>query len=96
MNERWIGTLIRKKRLELGWSQEGLCRGICALVELTGKELGSKDRRIAKISLGVYVVKLRLGEYRSYGVIEELLRYVLRIVSVYDSYPLYTADAEEG
>ena len=43
MNERWIGTLIRKKRLELGWSQEGLCRGICAVSYLSKIEQGKAD-----------------------------------------------------
>ena len=43
MSERWIGSLIRKKRLEMGWSQDGLCRGICAVSYLSRIEHGKAD-----------------------------------------------------
>lgn len=38
--KRWIGLWIRKMRLERGWSQEGLCHGICAVSYLSKIERG--------------------------------------------------------
>ena len=34
------GMLIHRKRLERGWSQEGLCKGICAVSYLSKIEQG--------------------------------------------------------
>ena len=36
----YAGFLIRQKRLEKGWSQEGLCRGVCAVSYLSKIEQG--------------------------------------------------------
>ena len=30
-NEKWMGIWIRQTRLEKNWSQDGLCKGICAV-----------------------------------------------------------------
>lgn len=38
--ERYYGTLIRRERLRRNWSQEGLCRGICAVSYLSKIEQG--------------------------------------------------------
>ena len=34
------GILLRRERLHLGWSQEGLCKGICAVSYLSKIEQG--------------------------------------------------------
>lgn len=39
----YAGFLIRQKRLEKGWSQEGLCRGVCAVSYLSKIEQGKAD-----------------------------------------------------
>ena len=36
----WMGLLLRKGRLEKDWSQEGLCKGICAVSYLSKIEQG--------------------------------------------------------
>lgn len=38
---RWAGILLKRKRLEKGWSQESVCRGICAVSTLSKIESGS-------------------------------------------------------
>ena len=43
MNTALIGFLIRQKRIEKGWSQEGLCRSICAVSYLSKIEQGKAD-----------------------------------------------------
>ena len=55
--ERFVGLLIRRKRMEKNYSQEGLCRGICAVSYLSKIEQG-------KVQAGPDVVLpllLRLG-----------------------------------
>ena len=37
---RWLGVWIRLRRLERDWSQEGLCRGLCAVSTLSKIEQG--------------------------------------------------------
>ena len=39
----YAGIVIRKKRLENNWSQEGLCKGICAVSYLSKIEQGKTD-----------------------------------------------------
>lgn len=39
----YSGFLIRKKRLEMNWSQEGLCKGICAVSYLSKIEQGKTE-----------------------------------------------------
>lgn len=43
MNIRAAGLLIRQMRLSNNWSQEGLCRGICAVSYLSKIEQGKAD-----------------------------------------------------
>ena len=38
--ENFVGLLIRRERLEKNYSQEGLCRGICAVSYLSKIEQG--------------------------------------------------------
>ena len=38
--EQFIGILIRRERLRQNYSQEGLCRGICAVSYLSKIEQG--------------------------------------------------------
>ena len=38
-----IGTMIRKYRLEKNYSQEGLCKGVCAVSYLSKIEQGSVE-----------------------------------------------------
>lgn len=40
MREELCGYLIRRERLRRDWSQEGLCRGICAASYLSKIEQG--------------------------------------------------------
>ena len=42
------GLLIRQARLQRDWSQEGLCRGICAPSYLSKIEQRSEERRVGK------------------------------------------------
>ena len=37
------GQLIRAERLRRGWSQEGLCRGVCAVSYLSKIEQGKAE-----------------------------------------------------
>ena len=39
----YAGILIREKRLEKNWSQEGLCKGICAVSYLSKIEQGKTE-----------------------------------------------------
>lgn len=39
----WMGLLLRKGRLEKDWSQEGLCKGICAVSYLSKIEQGKVE-----------------------------------------------------
>ena len=39
-NERWLGVWIRQNRLQKNWSQDGLCKGICAVSYLSKIEQG--------------------------------------------------------
>ena len=39
----YVGILIREKRLEKNWSQEGLCKGICAVSYLSKIEQGKTE-----------------------------------------------------
>lgn len=41
MNERIVGFILRRERLARDWSQDGLCRGICAVSYLSKIEHGS-------------------------------------------------------
>lgn len=41
MNERIVGFILRRERLARDWSQDGLCRGICAVSYLSKIERGS-------------------------------------------------------
>lgn len=43
MNESFPGILIRQRRLQRGWSQEGLCKGICAVSYLSKIESGHAE-----------------------------------------------------
>ncbi len=43
MNERLTGAMIRRARLEKNWSQEGLCRDICAGSYLSRIEQGKVE-----------------------------------------------------
>ncbi len=43
MNERLTGAMIRRARLEKNWSQEGLCRDICAVSYLSRLEQGKVE-----------------------------------------------------
>lgn len=43
MNGRFTGALIKKYRLEKSWSQEGLCKGICAVSYLSKIEQGKTE-----------------------------------------------------
>ncbi len=43
MNSKFLGFLIRKERLRRDWSQEGLCRGICAVSYLSKIEQGKVE-----------------------------------------------------
>lgn len=38
---RWCGVLLKKKRVEKGWSQESVCTGICAVSTLSKIESGT-------------------------------------------------------
>lgn len=40
MNERIVGFILRRERLARDWSQDGLCRGICAVSYLSKIEHG--------------------------------------------------------
>ena len=40
MKDRLFGFIIRRERVCRGWSQEGLCRGICAVSHLSKIEQG--------------------------------------------------------
>ena len=40
---QYSGFLIRKKRLEKSWSQEGLCKGICTVSYLSKIEQGKAE-----------------------------------------------------
>ena len=40
MQDRLFGFIIRRERVRRGWSQEGLCRGICAVSYLSKIEQG--------------------------------------------------------
>lgn len=42
MKEVYIGSIIRKRRQELGLTQEQLCRGICETVTLSRIENGKQ------------------------------------------------------
>lgn len=39
-NEKWLGVWIRQNRLQKNWSQDGLCKGICAVSYLSKIEQG--------------------------------------------------------
>lgn len=39
----WMGLLLRKGRLEKDWSQEGMCKGICAVSYLSKIEQGKVE-----------------------------------------------------
>lgn len=39
-DERWLGIWIRQNRLQKNWSQDGLCKGICAVSYLSKIEQG--------------------------------------------------------
>ena len=39
-DEKWMGIWIRQTRLEKNWSQDGLCKGICAVSYLSKIEQG--------------------------------------------------------
>ena len=39
-NEKWLGIWIRQNRLQKNWSQDGLCKGICAVSYLSKIEQG--------------------------------------------------------
>ena len=43
--ENFVGLLIRRERLEKDYSQEGLCRGICAVSYLSKIEQGKAQAR---------------------------------------------------
>ena len=43
MNEFEIGTYIKKRRLELGMSQEKLCEGLCSVPNLSRIENNQQD-----------------------------------------------------
>lgn len=43
MSQRLQGFVIRKRRQELGWSQAGLCQGICAVSYLSKIEQGKAE-----------------------------------------------------
>ena len=40
MREQLCGFLLRRERVRRGWSQDGLCRGICAVSYLSKIEQG--------------------------------------------------------
>lgn len=40
---KWMGLLIRRERLRRSFSQEGLCRGICAVSYLSKIEQGKAE-----------------------------------------------------
>ncbi len=71
-----------KRTLTLRDYLNTLSRGICSLVELTGQIFNSEYKCAVKICLGRRNIKLRLGEYRLYRIIKELLGNILRIVAV--------------
>lgn len=50
MNPKFPGTMIRRERLRRGWSQEGLCRGICAVSYLSKIEQGKTSAANAILS----------------------------------------------
>ena len=43
MNRQFVGILIRRERLGKSWSQEGLCKGICAVSYLSKIEQGKVE-----------------------------------------------------
>ena len=43
MKDRLFGFIIRRERVCRGWSQEGLCRGICAVSYLSKIEKGRAE-----------------------------------------------------
>lgn len=51
MKEVYIGSIIRKRRQELGLTQEQLCRGICETVTLSRIENGKQTPRPAASSM---------------------------------------------
>ena len=70
MDDRWIGSLIRTLRLQKDWSQEGLCRGICAVSYLSKIEQGKADcspevRRLLLTRLCGYWFEDTDGELRA-------------------------------
>ena len=48
------GQLIRAERLRRGWSQEGLCRGVCAVSYLSKIEQGKAEasEEVLRLLLG--------------------------------------------
>ncbi len=43
MNKKFVGVLIKRERLAKDWSQEGLCKGICAVSYLSKIEQGKTE-----------------------------------------------------
>lgn len=50
MKEVYIGSIIRKRRQELGLTQEQLCRGICETVTLSRIENGKQTPSRSKLN----------------------------------------------
>ena len=82
------GILLRQERLRLGWSQEGLCRGICAASYLSKIEQG----RVAASEEIIQQLFLRMGiTWR--GAPQELAPLRAQVEAAYDA--LFSFRTEE-
>ena len=60
----FVGLLLRRARLERGWSQEGLCKGVCAVSYLSKIEQGKvqPSDEVTKLLLGRLEIPWNTGE----------------------------------
>ena len=69
MKEVYIGSIIRKRRQELGLTQEQLCRGICETVTLSRIENGKQTPSRSK--LNALLQRLGMPGERYYALLSE-------------------------
>ena len=69
MKEIYIGSIIRKRRQELGLTQEQLCRGICETVTLSRIENGKQTPSRSK--LNALLQRLGMPGERYYALLSE-------------------------
>ena len=73
------------RSLKLRDDLDALSGTVSALIKLTGQKLNRKCSRTAQINITRCNIKLRLGEYRFYSVIEQVFGDILSIIAVEDA-----------